>query len=181
MTPIPYPAPASPDPRKNPLFGIRSGDYAAWYLHATGRWNIDFWTGTITSTRTGEPVRFSRNSGGYLHTTVRILGMPVALSKHRAVWAIANGILALPLAYDLEVDHINHDTTDCRLENLRLLTRAENAASSRRTIPHDIVRTIRDAYAGGGITQTELAQRHGIPRGTVCRIVNRLTYRSVRP
>ncbi|HJK79232.1 HNH endonuclease signature motif containing protein [Methanocorpusculum vombati] len=171
--------PPEPSARKTPVFGIHAGDYAAWYLHTTGRWNVNCQTGTITDTRTGKPVRFSPDPGSYLRTRVRILGMSVSVCKHRAVWAVAHGILALPLQYDLEVDHINHDRTDCRIENLRLLTRAQNAASGSKTIPHDLVRHIRAAYAGGEVTQAELAKRHGIAPATVRRIVRRITYRSV--
>lgn len=41
---------------------------------------------------------------------------------HRLVWETFNG----PIPRGYEINHINEDKTDCRLENLNLLTRTEN-------------------------------------------------------
>lgn len=47
---------------------------------------------------------------------------------HRVVWEIANG----PIPADKCVDHIDGDTGNNRLCNLRLVTRAENQRNRRR-------------------------------------------------
>jgi len=47
---------------------------------------------------------------------------------HRYVWEQANG----PIPDGLDVDHINGDRTDNRLDNLRLVTRQENMQNAKR-------------------------------------------------
>lgn len=41
---------------------------------------------------------------------------------HRIIWAIHNG----DIPEGLEIDHVNHDRTDNRINNLRLVTPSEN-------------------------------------------------------
>jgi len=45
---------------------------------------------------------------------------------HRLIWIMHNG----PIIDDMVIDHINHDRKDNRLENLRLVTRQENAMNT---------------------------------------------------
>ena len=46
---------------------------------------------------------------------------------HRLVWIDANG----PIPKGLMIDHINRDKHDNRLENLRLVTRSQNAQNRK--------------------------------------------------
>lgn len=63
-------------------------------------------------------------TNGYLQLSVD----DVSLRYHRVVWAMAYGQWPL-----LDIDHINHDRRDNRLENLRSVSRAEN---NRNHGPH---------------------------------------------
>lgn len=67
---------------------------------------------------------------GYLGVTVR--GLPGKSKVHRLV---AAAFLGLDLKSDLEVDHLNENKGDNRVENLEVVTHAENLArySARRT------------------------------------------------
>lgn len=76
------------------------------------RWN------TIYS---GAEAFTSYNSSGYRHG--KIFGK--LYRAHRVAWAIVTGDWP-----DNEIDHINGDRTDNRMNNLRAATRAENARNS---------------------------------------------------
>lgn len=158
---------------------LHAGDYAAWYKHATGEWIYDFAHGQITSRRTGRLVPFRVTPDGYLEASVIIKGIRIHIRKHRAIWIAAHGILALPIDHALEIDHINHSKTDCRLQNLRLVRPEINRMNSPNRLPDTIVRTIRRRYAEEKISMTELAREFGLCRRTISHIINRRTYRSV--
>lgn len=48
---------------------------------------------------------------------------------HRVLWEEANG----PIPEGMQIDHINGDRYDNRLENLRVVTRQENMRNARRS------------------------------------------------
>lgn len=62
------------------------------------------------------------------YSQVKVNG--IAYMAHRIVWEIHNG----PIPKGMEIDHINHQPRDNRIENLRLVTRTENNrnASTRK-------------------------------------------------
>lgn len=66
----------------------------------------------------------TKNNRGYIKVTVN----GVQLYAHRIVWEMHNG--AIP--DEMEIDHINHDRSDNRIENLRLVRRSENAMNLSR-------------------------------------------------
>ncbi|MCZ0860977.1 HNH endonuclease, partial [Methanocorpusculum sp. MG] len=164
-------------PRPSPI--LHAGDYAAWYKHATGDWIYDFAGGQITSRRTGRLVPFRVTPDGYLEASVIIKGIRIHIRKHRAIWIAAHGILALPIDYALEIDHINHNRTDCRLENLRLVRPEVNRRNRPGLLSDDTVRTIRRRYREEIISMAELAREFGLCRKTISRIIHHKTYRSI--
>lgn len=173
------PAAAEPTSPYRPAPRIHAGDYAAWYKHATGEWIYDFINGQITSRRTGRLVPFRVTPDGYLIADVIIKGVRIHIRKNRAIWIAAHGLLALPVDYALEVDHINRNRYDCRLENLRLIRPEINRQNRTRHLQDSTVRTVRRRYASGDITQTALAREYGISRATAARLITRKTYRNV--
>ena len=60
--------------------------------------------------------------GGYLHVYLCKDGKGKKCSVHRLVWEAFNG----KIPPDMQVNHINEDKTDNRLENLNLMTCKEN-------------------------------------------------------
>ncbi len=155
---------------------IHTSDYLAWQKYASGEWDYNVTTGTIHSRITGQPVPFRKTRSGYLITTVLVHGMKATILKHRAVWIAAHGILALPLDYTLEIDHINHDKTDCRLINLRLIPPGENRRTRTGSILPADAREIRRKYDTGTETIQDLAMEYFLSRYAVSRLVHRKTY-----
>lgn len=66
---------------------------------------------------------WKKNSRGYYYTRIK----KKWVSLHRFVWGLRHG------SVPSELDHINRVRTDCRLENLRPLTRSQNTCG--RTVP----------------------------------------------
>jgi hypothetical protein len=64
-------------------------------------------------------VRKSRTSAGYRHAEVRFRGS--AYPSHRIIWLLVHGKWP-----NGEIDHINGDSLDNRIENLRDVSRSEN-------------------------------------------------------
>ena len=135
----------------------------------SGRWIAEPSTGKI----------YSKDIGGYLkpyidrgYQRVRLASTHVTIS--RVIWIAAHGIPELPF---LQIDHINENKLDNRLENLRLISPAGNTRHSKAKLTYDEAETIRREYAAGGVTQQTLADRYGITRPGISEIIHNKLYR----
>lgn len=72
--------------------------------------------------RAGKQALATKDSNGYLNGTIS--GHPIY--AHRAAWAWHHGEWP-----DGQIDHINHDKSDNRIENLRVVSNAENAKNRK--------------------------------------------------
>lgn len=96
-----------------PIFGYKGYEASNW-----GRIK------SINYHRTGKEkiLRTEKSKTGYLRVGLCKDGKQKKFLVHRLVWGAFNG----PIPDNMEINHINEDKTDCRLENLNLMTRTEN-------------------------------------------------------
>lgn len=145
----------------------------------------------------GGELKLQRVWTGYLHATLCVGGK----SARRYAHALVAEAFIGPKPEGAQVNHINGRKDDNRRENLEYVTRSENMRHAARIgllhpargerhmsktrpdsvprgeqHPHaklteDRARAIRAEWAAGGITQRELAERHGVTQSNVSRLL----------
>ena len=86
-------------------------------------YTYDAKSGRLTSSRLGRAIRGANklNKQGYLHVHCSLGKKQVWVYMHHAVWAVCKGRWP-----EQQIDHVNGDVTDNRIENLREVTPSEN-------------------------------------------------------
>lgn len=151
-----------------------------------GRWLLDPVTGEIVDKR-GRTLT-ALTGVGYPSLTLDTGSNRTTILAHRLIWEFVHG----PIPQGMQINHINGVKTDNRIENLELVTPAENIAHAVRTglmkrkgehnpaakLTEDDVRDIRARYAAGE-SPAALGQRYGISRTNAYRVAVRQTWTSV--
>lgn len=125
---------------------------------------------------------------GYVGVTVHVNGRQGRLAVHRAVCLAFHG---LP-EEGQEVAHKNGIRTDNRAENVRWMSRSENAQERVQhgtqvkgedhplsKLNEKAVRKIRALYDTGEYRMIDLAEKFGISTSKVCQVVNRQSWKHV--
>lgn len=91
-------------------------------LRMKKNYTYDAKSGRLTSSRLGRAIRGKkRDKNGYLCVLCRLGKRQVFVRLHHAVWAVCNGRFP-----ERQIDHVNGDKRDNRIENLREVTSSEN-------------------------------------------------------
>ena len=119
----------------------------------------------------------------YLHVTLSNRGIKVQRTVHRLVLEAFIG----PAPMNMEGCHWDGNPRNNRLDNLRWDTRRKNIEDAIRhgtfvgrgsTLNADAVREIRASKAAG-VTHREMANKHGVTRGTIYAVVSGRTWKHV--
>ena len=171
---------------KGDVSAMTKDEYIVWLL-MTNRIQVNCETGEVFSLRTGGgnpcPPRRLRGTllQGYRVVSLREKDVKKQCRVHRIVWTAKHGII--PEGY--VIDHINNNRQDNRIENLQLLTPAENSTKAAadgcyRTgedhpgtkISKEESEWIVGDYRNGVGTMRELAAKYGISKSRVCQLVH---------
>lgn len=153
-------------------------------------YQIDPVAGVIIGRR-GKPVG-RVNRSGYLVIDRRSHGSGQQLA-HRMIWESVNG----PIAAGFEINHLNGDKLDNRIENLELVTRAENVRHAFRIglksnagekhpgaqLTWAAVQTIRARYVrySRHANAAALAREYGVTRKCIADVVLGHTWKEAAP
>ena len=91
-------------------------------LRMKKNYTYDAKSGRLTSSRYGRTIRGAkRDKKGYLYVNCKIDKRSIHVALHHAVWAVCKGCWP-----EQQLDHINGNKHDNRIENLREVSQSEN-------------------------------------------------------
>ena len=153
---------------------IRATDFAVYLKGMRGDWVAHPDTGRIYSNSIGNFLKPAVKAG-YPSLRIRLSfgdkEICGRVSVHRAMWVLCRGI---PLSLDAEVDHIDHNRENNRLENLRLISKQENTPHQITYADAEEIRRKRE----NGNTLKALAEEYGISQSSVRNIIRRRTHKN---
>ncbi len=119
------------------------------------------------------PVKLPNGYRQIFFTDPALPGGTLSVGEHIAVWIAVNGMYK----EGLEIDHLDRDPTNNRIDNLRLVTNKENKANSNagKRLPGARIRrhlSLQDRlriweYYDAGVPKAQIAKHLRIDRGTV--------------
>lgn len=169
-------------------------EYIAWNL-AEGNIIADPETGRVYGTRGpgGVPYNKPKELAGSIVNGYRVVNIRNGATKlqcrvHRIIWISQNGVL--PDGYC--IDHINNNKQDNRIDNLQILTHAENSTKAANDglyktgfdnpvtkLDPDLKDEIAFLYDFTDFTQRELAEVYGISKSRIGQIIKEVGWTDI--
>ena len=101
---------------------LSDSELAALAARIQQNYNYDDRSGLLVNRKTGRAVKGKKVTGReYMAFRIRFLGRWMEVYMHRAVWAWHNGHFPT-----MQLDHIDLDPTNNKIDNLREVTQSEN-------------------------------------------------------
>ena len=127
-------------------------------LRMKKNYTYDAATGRLTSSRYGRVVKGARQHGGnYLYVKCRMGKRRIDVYLHHVVWALCKGCFPVE-----QIDHINGDKHENRIENLREVSGNENMMNMLYTWRPNAVTGLPGVSSNEGMFQIRI-------RGKMCR------------
>ena len=111
-------------------------------------------------------MRTYSSTKGYLLLELTVNGKRIRTSIHRLIWEAFNG----PIPDGLTIDHIDNDKTNNRLDNLQLLTNAENNSKGHQIFTKSELEQIRYHREELRWTYKNIADKFGVHENTINKI-----------
>ena len=93
----------------------------ALVAHLKKNYTYDAKRGVVVNRKLNRVVKGAINSRGYMLTRLWLEGQSPSIKLHHIVWVVVHGRLPT------QIDHINGNRTDNRIENLREVSPSENS------------------------------------------------------
>ena len=138
----------------------------------------------------------SSDRNGYRGVTLSVEGKTTTLSVHRAMWEAFNE----PIPEGLQINHMNGDKTDNRLENLEICTPSQNMAHMKnvlkrhQVVPPPMVGTVNPnakltedqvreilARLSNGEVAKKIAPDYGVYWSVIYKIKNKEAWAHIEP
>lgn len=127
------------------------------------------------------------NGHGYGQFTINGVGV---FKAHRLAWEIVNGTIPPSMCVLHRCDNRRccnpaHLFVGTQLDNVADMTtkarQAKGARNARAKLSDDEVQEIRENYAGGAVSQTELSRRFGVGQSHISEIISRRKWAHLAP
>ena len=125
-------------------------------LRIKKNYTYDAKSGRLTSSRLGRTIRGGkRNKRGYLYVNCKIDKRSIHIALHHAVWAVCNGRFP-----EQQIDHINGNKQDNRIENLREVSDSENKMNMVYPWKSNAKTGLPGVYKQGSSFRIKVGQHH---------------------
>jgi DNA (cytosine-5)-methyltransferase 1 len=140
-----------------------------------GGLEVNHETGEIFSRKTrgheGEKIKLlGAIMNGYVVHRISFNGKKLLIRAHQIVWISKYG----RIPEGLQIDHINRNRSDNRIENLRLATPSENSKNKDFSQTLEWKQEVANLYESSDMTIREIAQLMGISKSRVHQVVNEM-------